>query len=485
MNSRKIYPARYRYVALGCWKAASALHLGGESEAFEHATDMALLRDSSGEFYIPAASIAGAGRNYLARELLTVADYERGRGAEPPAMLDLFGGGSPARNNPARQYASLLSTFDAPRSDGPNLETRDGVRIDPRYGVAADQAKYDFEVLPRDTSFQFRMDLVEYAQPLRASAGDVLQHFAGLLCAFQEGRIRLGARTRRGLGQGRLVNLKVYRLDLAQKGGLLAWLRQTPEAGEDVTVAVLGQPPLATGGRLTFRIEAKLDLRTSLLIRSATGDPADPDVMHLCENGAPLLSGSSLAGPLRHRVERIAKTLGIADAERLVKRMFGGAPESWKPRGNQPRDPEEIATASRVHVSEQQLTTGQYHVQSRVRIDRFTGGARDAALFEEAPLWPNGPGHAAEISIVLEDPQPREQGLLLLALKDLWLGDLTLGGEAAAGRGVFEGRWARISGLPGMPSCEVYAAEGANIRIEPPTAEAALNAAVQSIAGAR
>ena len=85
-------------------------------------------------------------------------------------------------------------------------------------------------------------------------------------------------------------------------------------------------------------------------------------------------------------------------------------------------------------------------MQGRVAIDRFTGGALESALFDEAPFWPDGTNAThVGLRIGLEFPQDCEVGLLLLAFKDLWLGDLPLGGETGIGRGVFQGARADIT----------------------------------------
>ena len=96
---------------------------------------------------------------------------------------------------------------------------------------------------------------------------------------------------------------------------------------------------------------------------------------------------------------------------------------------------------SRLLVGEARITGGRTLVQSRVSIDRFTGGALDTALFNEAPQF----GGAVTLSLELRNPADHELGLLLLLIKDLWTGDLPIGGEASVGRGRLRGRAARLT----------------------------------------
>ena len=82
-------------------------------------------------------------------------------------------------------------------------------------------------------------------------------------------------------------------------------------------------------------------------------------------------------------------------------------------------------------------------MQNRVSIDRFTGGALDGALFTQQPIFHSADG-GIRIRLQLRQPQNHEIGLLLLLLKDLWTGDLTLGGERSVGRGRLSGIQADI-----------------------------------------
>jgi CRISPR/Cas system CSM-associated protein Csm3 (group 7 of RAMP superfamily) len=88
-------------------------------------------------------------------------------------------------------------------------------------------------------------------------------------------------------------------------------------------------------------------------------------------------------------------------------------------------------------------------VQTRVKIDRFTGGAFESALFTEQPLV-GKPDSEVKLHLTLrvphnETPKESELGLLLLLLKDLWTGDLPIGGESGIGRGRLKGKEATFS----------------------------------------
>jgi CRISPR/Cas system CSM-associated protein Csm3 (group 7 of RAMP superfamily) len=198
-------------------------------------------------------------------------------------------------------------------------------------------------------------------------------------------------------------------------------------------------------------LDGEFELDGSLLIRSGTGESGAPDMVHLqsYRNGkpTPILSGTSVAGAMRGRALRIANTvLGRDLGEELVNRMFG----------KRIRSHDDEPSGSRVLVKEQEIPVDKSIgdlVQSRVKIDRFTGGAYPQALFSEQPIWGKKGEMAIEINVTLrqshdskaEELFKAQAGLLLLVLKDLWTGDLPLGGESSVGRGRLRGKQATIT----------------------------------------
>ena len=101
--------------------------------------------------------------------------------------------------------------------------------------------------------------------------------------------------------------------------------------------------------------------------------------------------------------------------------------------------------ASRLTVKEKVVGNGRADlVQNRVSIDRFTGGARETALFNEQPVFATNET-CVTVDLYLRKPEKADIGLLLLLLKDLWTEDLPLGGESSVGRGRLQGRRAELT----------------------------------------
>ncbi|KOP23927.1 hypothetical protein AMR41_23580 [Hapalosiphon sp. MRB220] len=133
---------------------------------------------------------------------------------------------------------------------------------------------------------------------------------------------------------------------------------------------------------------------------------------------------------MRHRAERIINT--IQKNTNIVNAIFGFVDENTKK-----------AKASRLIVDEVEINNTTDLVQNRIAIDRFTGGALHGALFNEQPVFGNDETSLV-IKLELRQPKHYEIGLLLLLLKDLWTGDLPVGGTSSIGRGRLQGKHATI-----------------------------------------
>jgi CRISPR/Cas system CSM-associated protein Csm3 (group 7 of RAMP superfamily) len=401
-------------------------------------TDMPLLLDPlEGRALLTGASLAGALRSYLRER-----EMGYGGSGDKSALYGLLFGGLRADHSGEQ---SPLITYDA-LSQGREVgaELRDGVKLDPHTRTAEDKKKFDLELLEAGAIFPLQVELLV----IKNQEEQLKQGLALALQGFERGEIPIGGRKRRGLGQCRVKEWRVYRYDMSQPAGLIGWLDQAgqPEVGPYIADLLKVPAEKLMDKRRSFNIiEATFALDTSLLIRSGSGEANAPDMVHLHSqrNGKdkPILSGTSLAGALRARARRIAKTLGKNPA--LVDDMFGPIIIEGQ------TSPQ----ASRVIVNECEIDQGITDlVQSRVKIDRFTGGSYPGALFNQQPVFSRTDGKTTlTINLTLRAPAKDQQtfeaeiGLLLLVLKDLWTGDLPLGGEISVGRGRLRGVSAKLN----------------------------------------
>ena len=448
-----------RLYAYGKWKLDSVAHFGGDETGV---ADMCLLQDAEGQPFIPGTSIAGAARSFLARQSEPWTEYKEEK--ESRELKRLFGGADEG------DTMSALIVADA-HCEQVTTSIRDGVRVNAQSGSAAAGAKFDVEVVEHGTEFELRFEcVIRHGDDSDALA----ELFLALLYGFQEGNIRLGARTRRGYGHGKVASWEIRDLQMNNRGDVLAWLRDDAWSRPKSSLT----PHPLPDQRKYFRIEADFELRTSLLIRSSSADPEAPDevpdMTHLHSNEKPVVPGTSFAGAFRQRAALIADTLcwhkDPADKDAVCE-MFGPIHEQKRDEAQQETnqaEPEENTQgvhdeerdetqkkdlwASRVWIEEHLVKNVKTRWQNRIAIDRFTGGVMDGALFNEKPVYPlrlkdipkGEPKYHLCLTLTLEEPDDAEIGLLLLTLRDFWHGYAALGGGTSNGRGTLRGIKAQL-----------------------------------------
>lgn len=404
--------------------------------------DIRILRDSIEEkALLMGSSIAGALRNCLR-------EHKNGYGATDDSIL--FGG---QRTEDDGEQSPLIIN-DALSKDVISLELRDGVKINSITKTAYDGAKYDLEFLESGTQFNLYFELlIDEESDRERLIGELIISLKGL----EAGKIRLGTKKNRGFGRCHVEKWQGWQFDLRNHEQRISWLtfpHWKTALSEDYPIYnniadALGVSVVNGDKRQHLTITADFTLVNSLLIRSgqASTDKA-PDLVHLKSrrNGElkPILSGTSLTGVLRHRAERIVNTI-----QQNIERDFEGIEKLTNnfideifgvdSTGNKTKEPK----ASRLVVDEVEINDTTDLIQNRIAIDRFTGGALHGALFNEQPIFGNDTSNL-KVKLQLRQPKDSEIGLLLLLLKDLWAGDLTIGGTSSIGRGRLKGDNATI-----------------------------------------
>lgn len=392
-------------------------------------TDLVILRDSvEDKALLMGSSIAGALRNYLR-------EHEYGYNADEISVL--FGG----QRSEEEGEQSPFVINDALSNTIPLVELRDGVKINSVTRTAEDRQKYDLELLEAGTQFDLCFELL-----IENNREQLIKELVIVLQGLESGAISIGMKKQRGFGRCHVTEWQVWQFGLQKYDDRIAWLnfphwttgllteyRTYKSIADALSVSLDGKDKR---DRLT--INATFTLATPLLIRSgqASSDKA-PDVVHLKSRRnaefQPVLSGTSLAGVLRHRAERIINTL--QRNTNIIDEIFGV---------DFSKDKTKKAKASRLIVHESVIKETTDLVQNRIAIDRFTGGALHGALFNEQPVFGTD---TTELKLELELRQPKshEIGLLLLLIKDLWTEDLPVGGTSSIGRGRLQGKEAIIT----------------------------------------
>ena len=425
-----------RLVIKGELELTSPAHLGCGRDDVE--SDQPLVTDQEdGLPYLPGTTLAGLLRHQL----------------DTDEAIRLFG---PHSQSDDDSEQSRLLFSDSPVVNRPSTELREGVAIEGKTGVARDKTKYDFELLSVGTKFSLRFELLLPAEPAPASR---LKALTGrLLTLLEDGRVCLGARSRRGFGDCRIisngdgVHWHVEKYDVTSLAGLMAWMG----AGEPESVGLKSgrewSLEQASAASKDFEITAKLRVQGGVLIGSGGHGADEADKSHLHRRTSdgglePILAGTSLAGVLRHRCLKILNTLGKQSS--FVEAMFGSQ-----------------KCASKLRVWEVPIQGGRTLRHSRVRIDPWTGGAAETALYTQDVHY----GGEVEVRVSVRDPLPAQQALLLLALRDLAEGELRIGGQSGAGRGrlapACEGEFAEIVSDKGAAKL-IY--ESGRVKLQPDT----------------
>lgn len=416
----------------------------------EDIVDMPLLvaPDDGRTPLLTGASIGGALRAFLCNW-----QYGYGVTETSGSMAEtLFG----ARRADPDGEQSRLIVEDA-YGQAPGIEIRDGIRLDPDSGTAAENALFDMQLWPAGTTFPLRFEL-----PVCESTEEnpseheatLLQMLAIALSGLESGDITLGARKQRGFGQIGIQGWRIKTYDLANINELIDWITlgarplkfRTGEKSRidealDVKIEIPDQ-------RRWFGIDAEFAIQGSILIAGPSPEDLGPDKVHLTSRQhdgehRPVAPGTSLGGALRSRALKIARTVGEeARAIQIVEDIFG-------PQAIEGNDDRRVKSGL-LGVTEKTVDADQFGlVQSRVSIDRFTGGALDSALFNEQPVF----GGTLKLQMTLKSSKSERYksdhhariGLLLLLLKDLWTEDLPVGGEKGVGRGRLKGIEANIT----------------------------------------
>ncbi len=240
--SRSQLRARYRIT--GHIVMDTALHIGGRRDP-SVATDNPVVRDGVGRPFIPGSSLKGAFRAAVERLVPNIPHLRTcGLSDAPDACANRLRQELKDRKNipedelleilicilcdtcrtfGTTHLASVALFHDAPISEVwrnlPEVPTqiRDGVGIDRDSERAREGIKYDFEVVPPQTSFDFALTL---ENPTERDLGLV----ALGLQEFMAGMIPLGGIRSRGLGRCHLEEVKVEGVDLTDPNALKAYL---------------------------------------------------------------------------------------------------------------------------------------------------------------------------------------------------------------------------------------------------------------------
>ena len=374
----------HRYYLKGVLRNTAPLLIGsGGSDV----ADIEMVKDSDGNPMIPGTSIAGVLRSFCGDEAF-------------------FGGTDDnAELSPVRTYHAVVTDKEC--------VVRDGVKLNYLTKTALETGKYDYEVIEPGSKFEFRMEMVIREQ----NKFDILDDaFHSLINALRDGVVVFGAKTMRGLGDVVLENAQLLALKMPEDKD--KWIKfDWDESAFDSVIR-------ETGSMCKNEINVEFAIVDSLLIRSYAKKAEGDDSSHLSyADGSSVVSGTSWGGLLRSTCWHILKELQAEEIDNKLNCIFGYVDEDNKQ-----------AKKSKIRISESVITGGNKLSYTRNKIDRFTGGTVDGALFSHSPHY----GGKVCLKLSIGGLEQWERGLVRLALKDIGNGIRPLGGETSVGRGTLQ-----------------------------------------------
>lgn len=406
----------------------SPLLIGSGMEDDSNQTDVQILKDKDGIPFIPGTSLTGVIRQYVELE-------------DNRAAALLFGTSKDFDKAYSDELQSSVIIYDVKLSNA-DIVHRDSVNIDGITGTGIDAGKFDYEVIERGAHGIFATEI--NFRGIHETEEEILRRSLMRLGNYLSRGFYIGARTSIGFGKAVISDMEVIPYDFRTMEDTKAWFMGKPSQNHFVFSPSKNENVYPNDSLV---IKANFALSSSLIVRDARKEILDmasdgksnlSAVMLQDSDGNWILPGSSIKGVLRHRAEHILRTLEKENFERLEKLM---GPDSVKLRQ---KNSEKYR--SRFRVAEVKLSNDvHYYPQSRVRIDRFTGGNIDGSLFTEGPVWQNGQD-APTVSMEWEINGAKnwDIGLAILLLKDVWLGKVAFGGGKSIGRGTLRGVSAKI-----------------------------------------
>lgn len=447
---------RYVHLARVVVEADTPIAIGTGRE--DIVTDAPVVRDVNGLPYIPATSLTGVIRHALGigkEDKNVVFGYHDKNGGQGSRLIltdaVMIGKEGKAMDGICNiQNDEFYSHYN-------EKNVRQHVRITDK-GVADTKGygKFDNEVVYKGTRFVFEMELL--------SDDPEVEDFENSLKQLYDETFRIGSGTRCGYGKLKVVWCERVTLDLMDAEDLKAYLKKSSclsSSWEFKKSQMLEEGRTSASTEWTkYRLE--LEPLDFFLFGSGMGDedadntPMTDMVVEWNEQGEPsfskqktLIPATSVKGALAHRTAyHFNKRKGIfanqikTESERkqyvgssneAVRTLFGTSADATSGDNRGKRGSVILSD-----VIQHEVETKIFHHN---KIDYFTGGTIDGALFQEKSIW--GKGKSYELEILVDNNALADEDVKWAfekSLEDLCKGLLPLGGVTGRGNGVFGGK---------------------------------------------
>ncbi len=375
-------------------KTASPLTISGGVDTVTKFSDHDVLRNLENEVFIPGSSLAGAFREYLnlKKDCKGAMGFSKGEeGAMSPILVsDMF-------------FTSEVK-----------VSIRDHVELKRDRTV---NNKYDTEIIETGAEAIIYLEVCKRKNDDR----EYDQIIAAIIHGMANGEIRFGYKKNRGYG--RINVLEAGRCSF-ENGEYLKYLSFIPRVHVFESYEFFDYKNISNSFDKYVTIRVPLQLVGGISIRKYSAKPGEADYEHITCNGRPVIPGNSWNGAIRSDAYKILKELKVRNSELLIDEWFGYVNEK--------------ANRSLFIINESEIEGGISISTTRNKINRFTAATYSGALYTEKAHYL---GRTELVLMIRKDESKAYKaliGLLLLIITDLKEGFISVGGQGAVGKGIFQ-----------------------------------------------
>lgn len=430
-------------------EAATPLAVG-TGKGSDILTDAPVAKDVNGLPYIPATSIAGVLRHAMGY-------VDNKTDGNPFGYIDGADNDDSGHGSDIIFTDAVMVGKDGKALDGiqnidwddefyrafQDLPIRQHMRINDK-GTAENNGKFDNEVVYKGTRFVFEIELV--------SDNDNDNHIEKAIEHLRYCTLRIGGGTRKGYGRLNVVKCQQASLNLAKPEDLEKYLKKSSSLAEEwAGFTKISETESLDDSKWTH-YQLKLKPLDFFMFGSGMGD-SDADNVYVSElvvsqgesidnNKRVLIPGSSVKGAIAHRT---------AYHYNKIKGNFAGKTEPKEITGS---NNEAVAAIFGEKKSDNTFTRGRILIDDVIKgqaepkskpffhnkIDQFTGGTMDGALFQEKVIYDKDTEYTFDIYVensALADDDIKKA--FVQSLRDICTGLLPLGGITNRGNGIFTG----------------------------------------------
>ena len=394
MNQMKNKAKLFYSFTIQCLSAISV----GNGENIQ--SDHDIVRYSNNTPYVPASTIAGC------------------LFSKQPNSKKLYSIGT-------KDSYSPLFVSDGIFNDNFAISYRDGNKLDYNTKSSLNTAVFNYEIIEKNTSFTF---FVEYTltEESPISIENVRNDILEICSKINNGLYRIGFKQNRGLGKLEVISLKEKVFDF-KNFNLNEYLQFSNDSNvtldnckmKDITSSISKIKLVMETVTAMLKPISLINIKTKSRLKENT----DTKALTLINNDkVAVIPGSSINGALRAYAYKLAKK------DRNLN-LFRNS------------NNEDINTR---YIIDDLYIEGHLITKQRTRINRFTGGADEGALFDEQVFMPNSliDKNAKRIRFNISfysDIDNEAKNYLIKSVKALCNGLIAVGAETSIGYGLFEG----------------------------------------------